>query len=189
MVRGGVYPGSFNPLTVAHLTIAEAARDQRRLDRVDLAVSRVALEKEGVERPLLDHRIEVLQRAAEARPWLGVVVTDAQLLADIAEGYDVLILGADKLAQVLDPRYYGGSLEERDTALARLPELAIAPRQGYPATPLDALLVLPDDVASISSTAVRDGRREWMAPEAAAFDVETGAWSDPARYEAWLAKA
>ena len=188
MVRGGVYPGSFNPLTVAHLTIAEAARDQRRLDRVDLAVSRVALDKEDVERPLLEHRVEVLRRAASSRPSLGVIVSDAQLLVDIASGYDVLIVGADKWAQLLDPRYYSGSEEARDEALARLPELAVAPRAGFD-VPASKVLDLHADVGAVSSTGVRDGRREWMAPEAAAFDVETGAWSDPARYEAWLADA
>jgi hypothetical protein len=34
---------------------------------------------------------------------------------------------------------------------------------------------------------VRAGRHEWMASEARAFDERTGAWSDPERYERWLA--
>ena len=37
----------------------------------------------------------------------------------------------------------------------------------------------------MSSTAVLEGRRDWMAPEAIAFDDETGAWSDPERYARW----
>ena len=44
----GVYPGSFNPPTTAHLAIAEAARTHHRLDRVVLSVSRSALAKEDV---------------------------------------------------------------------------------------------------------------------------------------------
>ncbi len=47
----GVYPGSFDPPTVAHLAIAEAARDQAGLDRVVLAVSRAALGKEQRRQP------------------------------------------------------------------------------------------------------------------------------------------
>jgi len=39
----GVYPGSFDPLTVAHLAIAEAAVHAADLDRIDLALSNVAL--------------------------------------------------------------------------------------------------------------------------------------------------
>ena len=46
--------------------------------------------------------------------------------------------------------------------------------------------LVPDLI--VSSTAVRAGRREWMAPEAAAFDEATGAWSDPARYARWRAE-
>ena len=33
------YPGSFDPLTIAHLGIAEAAREHHDLDRVDLVIS------------------------------------------------------------------------------------------------------------------------------------------------------
>ena len=36
--RIGVYPGSFNPPTIAHIEIALAARAHHGLQRVDLAV-------------------------------------------------------------------------------------------------------------------------------------------------------
>lgn len=187
IVRQGVYPGSFNPLTRAHLVIAEGARDQAGLDKVVLVISRVALAKEGVARPRLADRIEVLRRAADRRPWLDVEVTDAQLLADIAEGYDALILGADKWEQLLDPSFYGGSVAARDAALGRLPSLAVVPRAGYRVPPHGVVLTIADELTSVSSTAARHGRWEWLAPEAATFDAETGAWSDPARYARWLA--
>jgi hypothetical protein len=184
--RRGVYPGSFNPPTVAHLAIAEAARRQFALDRVDLVLSRRALGKEDVERPLLRHRLEVLESVAARLPWLGVALTDAQLLADMAAGYDVLILGADKWHQVLDPRFYGDSDTERDRAVARLPRLAIAPRPPLE-VPDEHRLEVPDERASMSSTRARAGAAELMLPEAADFDRRTGAWTDPPRYEAWLA--
>lgn len=187
--RRGAYPGSFNPLTVAHVAIARAALDQRHLDRVDLIVSRVALAKEDVDRPRLEDRVEVLTTAAATRPWLGVVVTDHQLLADIAEGYDLLVLGSDKWMQIQDPAFYGGTTSARDAALARLPELAIAPRPSSGSLkPLgrEVLLELDDDLIAVSSTGARGARRDWMAPEALAFDEETGAWSDPHRYEMWI---
>lgn len=186
MSRTGAYPGSFNPLTVAHLAIAEAAVHQRRLDRVDLVVSRVALAKEAVERPLLAHRVEVLERVAGRLGWLGVRVTDAQLLADIADGYDVLVMGADKWAQIHDVRWYGDEAA-RDRALARLPELAVAPRSPH-RIPAEHRLDVPEDlVASVSSTAARAGQHGLMAPEALAFARATGAWIDDRRYDAWLA--
>jgi hypothetical protein len=150
---------------------------------VDLVVSRVALAKEGVNRPRLEDRVAVLEAAAASRPWLGVVVTDEQLIADVAAGYDVVVMGADKWAQVLDPAFYGGSAEARDAAVRRLPVVAVAPRPPYE---------VPDGVVALdvnhdaSSSAVREGRTDWMANEAADFDRRTGAWSDAARYDAWL---
>jgi nicotinic acid mononucleotide adenylyltransferase len=179
----GVYPGTFNPLTVAHLAIATAAHAQCGLDHLDLAVSRSPLAKAVVEVPTFDHRVAVLETVAARLGWLGVVVTDHQLLADVAEGYDVLVIGADKWAQLVDPRYYGDSVTARDLALTRLPRrLAVAARPPFAVPAHAELLDLDPDVAEVSSTAVRGGRREWMAPEAAAFDEATGAWTDPERY-------
>ena len=183
MKRRGAFPGSFNPLTVGHLAVAVAARDQCGLDAVDLIVSRVALAKEDVGRPRLEDRLAVLEAAAASRPWLGVVVTDRQLIADESEGYDVVVMGADKWAQVVDPAFYSGSLEARDAALARLPTVAVAPR---PPSAVPAGVVVLDVNHEASSTAVREGRTDWMAPEAAEFDRISGAWSDPERYDAWL---
>jgi hypothetical protein len=163
--------------------VAQAAREQCRLDIVDLVVSRVALAKEAVERPTIEERVSVLQAAATSRPWLGVHVTDLQLIADIAEGYNVVIVGADKWAQVVDPAFYGRSAEARDTAVARLPLIAVAPR---PPHAIPSGVVVLDVGHDASSTAVRGGRTEWMAPEAAEFDRQSGAWSDPDRYDDWL---
>ena len=184
----GVYPGSFNPPTLAHLGIAAAARDRHGLDRVDLVLSVRALEKEHVDRPLWRDRLAVLEAVAGRVGWLGVRTTEAQLLADIAEGYDVLIMGADKWHQVLDVRYYGGSAEARDAAVARLPRLAIAPRPPLEVPP-ELVLEVEDRYAAMSSSKARDGARELMVPEAAEFDRRTGAWTDPARYERWLEDA
>jgi hypothetical protein len=175
-VRTGCYPGSFNPPTLAHLAIAAQARRAGALDRLDLVVSRVALAKEHVVVPAFDDRIAVLREVVVARSaWLGLVVTDHQLLVDVARGYDLLVLGADKWAQVLDPSFYGGSEAARDAAVAALPPVAVAPRPGHEHVDVPAgalVLDLPADLRPASSTAVRQGRHEWMAPEAAA----SGLW-------------
>jgi hypothetical protein len=183
--RSGVFPGTFNPPTVAHLAIARAAAAQRRLDRVVLVVSRRPIDKEHVDRPRLADRLAVLrEEAAASGGLLDVAVTDHRLLADIAQGYDVVIMGADKWAQVNDPAYYG-SVAARDEAVSRLPEPAIAPRPPFTVPPRHALEVGPHH-AAVSSTAVRSGARGWMCASAVAFDRRTGAWSDPDRYERWL---
>ena len=178
----GCYPGSFNPPTIAHLAVAEAAHSQCGLTRLDLVVSRVALGKAAPAGPRFEDRIAVLDTIAGSRPWLGVRVTDAQLLVDVAAGYDVVVLGADKWAQVVDPTWYDGSIAARDAALARLPEVVVAPRPPWPVPPGRGLLLLEDMHRPVSATGARTVEPAWMAPEAAAFDARTGAWTDPARY-------
>jgi Cytidylyltransferase-like len=162
--KRGAFPGTFDPPTVAHLAIAEAARSQCELDRVDLILNRAPLGKQDV-RPLAI-RVAMLEAVAATRPWLSVVVTHDRHLADIADGYDVLILGADKWAQVLDPAFYE-TAADRDHAVGRLPRLAIAPRDGL-SMPDDSV-VLDVDLSHVSSTAARAGRDELILPEAIPF--------------------
>lgn len=184
--RIGVYPGSFNPPTIAHLAIAEAACRAGHLDRLDLVVSEQPLGKGAVTVPSLEDRLSVLTALSATRPWLGLRRTTDQLLADIAAGADALVLGADKWAQVQDPAWYGGSASARDAAVARLPLVLVAPRPPFPLPqPVEGrvlILTLASEHEEVSSTAVRTGRREWMAPEAAEFDRSSGAWSEPDRY-------
>lgn len=165
VARHGVYPGSFDPLTVAHLAIADAARTQCGLDRLDLVVSHVALAKEDRRQAPVAVRLAAIETATADRPWLAARSTTAQLLADIAEGYDVLVVGADKWVQLHDPRFYGGSEAAIRSALARLPDVAVAPRAGVSLPVGDRFVALDVDPAHhhVSSTGVREGRRDWRA--------------------------
>ena len=177
-VRRGVFPGSFDPLTVAHVAVADAAVATLGLGRLELSVSQDALGKPHLDGTAHD-RVADLRTALSGRPGWEVVVTTARLLADVSAGYDAVVLGADKLAQVLDPAWYAdgpGTREAeaaRDAALRRLPTVAVSPRSGQP---LDALVaqagglgldVVVLDVAphlhEVSATAVRAGRDEWRA--------------------------
>lgn len=179
--RVGVYPGTFNPFTVGHLEVVESAYEQRDLDRVHLAVSRVPLAKDEIEIPTFEHRIQSLRDVVLEHPWLDLVVTDDRLLVDIADGYDVLIMGADKWHQIQNPMFYGGSDTARDEAMAALPELAVAPRPPQE-VPADLLIDVPHAIHEVSSTAVRGGAHDWMHPAVAAFDDEYRPWSDPESY-------
>jgi nicotinic acid mononucleotide adenylyltransferase len=171
------YPGSFNPCTVAHLAIADAAFGQLGVAAVDLVLSELALGKEHADVPAPADRATALAAVRGNRAWLGVRVTHQRLLADIAEGYDWLIVGADKWEQLVDPSWYGG-LDGRSAALAHLPRIAIAPRPPHrqpsadDLSKLDAKLARRLDVvlldvaphfAHVSSTAVREGRHDWDA--------------------------
>ena len=182
VARIGVYPGSFNPPTRAHLEIALAAVSQHSLERLDLAVSVSPLGKAGVEVPSFAHRLEVIEQSLREHDSLAVVVTEAQLTTDIAYGYDIVVMGADKWHQVNDPAWYGDDAPARDEAVARLPTVALAPRPPHP-IPAELRLLVSDDLLEISSTAARAGHTEWMTAAAAQFDAETGAWTDPVRYQ------
>jgi len=162
-VAVAVYPGSFDPLTIAHLAIAHAAVLQLELDRVDLAISRSTLGKVHLRADTVAARVEAIRRAAGTRPWLGVVVVDEQLVAEIAQGYQVVVMGADKWAQVNDATWYDGDAARRDRALERLPRVAVAPRGGIE-VPRHLLLDVPGHLAEVSATEVRRGRSEWAAP-------------------------
>jgi nicotinate-nucleotide adenylyltransferase len=173
----GVYPGSFNPPTIAHLAIAEAAVHQCGLDRIDLVLSRQALGKESAGLVAIEHRLAIMEAIAATRPWLAAVVTDDRLIAEIAAGYDVVVMGADKWCQVADPVWYGNDRHRRDAVVAALPRLALAPRPDAPPAALEppvgtVVLDVPPDLRPVSATAVRAGRHDWIAPEA-----RSGPWT------------
>lgn len=172
-----VYPGTFNPPTVAHLAVARAATEQGGVDRVDLVLSRRPLGKEDLDSPSVGQRLAVLEAVAATRSWLGARVSDWQLLVDIGAGADAVIVGADKWAQLLDPAWYGGDRSARDAALASLPMVLVAPRPPHglprPQSGRVQLLRVDPEHSPVSSTAVRAGDHRWILPEARA----SGLWS------------
>ncbi len=171
------YPGSFNPCTVAHLAIADAAHEQLGVSSIDLVLSEIALGKEFAEAPTPADRASRVHEVRGERTWLDVRITHHRLLADMAEHYDWLIVGADKWAQLIELSWYGG-LDGRAAALARLPSIAVAPRPPHPQPSADdlatlsatlprklhvVLLDVAPHLAEVSSTAVRGGRHDWHA--------------------------
>lgn len=163
-VRVAAYPGTFDPPTVAHLAVAEAARRSCGVERVELVLSRDPIGKRPA-RPF-EERLAALRAVTTVHPWLAVAETDARLVADVADGYDVVVLGADKWAQVLDPSYHADA-QAWLASLRRLPRVAVAPRgdipihrDAVPGVQLD-VVVLDVHLPEVSSTAVRDGRGDW----------------------------
>ena len=155
-MRLAAYPGTFDPPTIAHLAVAEAAWRACGVDRVVLVLSRDPIGK-GRATPL-EERLATLRTLVRDIEWLDVDVSDHRLIADVAEGYDVVVMGADKWAQVLDPSFH----PDEDTwraSLARLPRVAVA-RRGDEPVPGD-VVVLDVDLPQVSSTAVREGRADW----------------------------
>jgi nicotinic acid mononucleotide adenylyltransferase len=124
--RVGLLPGSYDPPTVAHVALAEAALHDH-VDLVALVYSVRTLPKEGeAHPPLLNEaqRIEALVRIAAAHPGCAAGLISHGLLADQAaaartrfpEADLFLVMGSDKLLQLLDPKWY----RDRDATLASL---------------------------------------------------------------------
>ena len=90
-----VYPGSFNPPTVGHIEIVNSAINRFKVNEIHLVISEIALGKEKLTRPSVSDRVEILEKSLSSIPEASVLKTSKQLIADIAEGYDVVFLGAD----------------------------------------------------------------------------------------------
>ena len=169
-----VYPGSFNPPTVGHIAIVNSAIRRFSISEIHLAISTIALGKEKLAVPSVADRIEILERSLSQFPEASVLETRKQLIADIAEGYDLVILGADKWAQLHDLSFYRNQTHMAE-CLRRLPKLAVAPRNNIE-VPQEILLAVPEEINSVSSSQVREGKFEWMTKEAYEIGKNRGFW-------------
>ena len=128
------------------------------LDRLDLAISGTALEKSTSTTPRSSgDSTSSIRDATADRPWLEVVAVREQLIVDIAEGYDVVVMGADKWTQVIDPplvRRRG----RPDAALARLPQGRGGALAGHRVPP-ELALAVPEGLEHVSASAVRGSDR------------------------------
>src|SRR5438067_1364371 len=129
MVSVAAYPGTFDPPTIAHVAVAEMAWRVCGVERVVLVLSQDPIGK--LSPTPLEERLVLLRELAAARDWLDVTVSEHRLIADVCEGYDVVVMGADKWAQVLDPSFHA-SREEWQASMARLPRVAVARRGDVP---------------------------------------------------------
>ena len=175
------YPGSFSPPTHAHLAIASAAHRHFELATVEWVVSRDALGKAHAAGPTLEARVEVLHEAAAEFPWLTVSVTEHRFIADIADGYDAIVVGADKWRQVLDPSWYADA-DECERMRARLGRVLVVPRHDDDLADLDDrrgidIVTIEPEHRSTSSSSARAGDVHLMLPAARAFAERTGHWT------------
>lgn len=205
-------PGSFNPLHRAHLALLGAAVECWSADTGAYVLSALTVDKERVSGMLLEDRLWLLCRQIEANPARAVVVTNRGLYVDqtaaLSELFPSLealafVTGYDKLVQIFDPRYYAARDESLDALFSKASFL-VAPRgdatKGDLKTLLDrsenvkyatrvTLLPMPDELAEISSSRVRDHTDERSAdvPERVArFIRESGCYDEsvPAAYAA-----
>lgn len=153
--RVGLLPGSFNPLTLAHIALAEAARRATRLDLVAWGIAARTVDKEEVLRATIPDRLAQLAAYTRSSPSDAVLLFNRGLYVEQAEALHALmggavevaiVVGFDKVVQILDPRYY----EDREAALRELFDratLVVAPRLRDNQATLLRLLAQPENAA------------------------------------------
>lgn len=137
MTRLGVMGGTFDPIHIGHLAIAEEAREALGLDRVLFVPAGVPPHKRGGGISPVEHRVAMVERAIEGnpafelsrievdRPGPSYTVDTVEALA--ADGTDVtLILSAETFAQL--PAWH------EPWRLFDAATIAVVPRGGYAAT-------------------------------------------------------
>ncbi len=209
--RGGVivFPGSFNPPTIAHIALLKQARTFARAHEpmtLYAAFSKHTVDKEMVERPLLVDRVVLLADILHKRlPHPSILLFNRGLYVEEAEAIQrsfprvkriLFLLGFDKIVQIFDARYY----EDRDAALTELfkrAELLVAPRGDGGEKEIRELLHLPQNQTfahfvhllpfngayrNVSSTFARQGAHGSMSEipeEVRRFIRETHAYAPP----------
>jgi cytidyltransferase-like protein len=171
-------PGSFDPLTLGHVALAEAALGHADLVLLVYSVRTLPKEEPGPG-PLLseEKRLAVLEAFCATRPRIEPALCSHGLLAEQVEAAGArlpssnlaLVMGSDKVRQLLDPAWY----EDREATLRLLfsrAHVLYAVRTGDEGLVEDLLqrphnriwidsferLDVPADVASLSSRLVRE---------------------------------
>jgi nicotinic acid mononucleotide adenylyltransferase len=144
--------GSFNPPHAAHLALLDSAERTVELDATLLVHSARTVDKERLSGLCLVDRLLLLTLLVESTPSRGVALINRGLYADQADALLTawpsleslyVIVGYDKLVQILDPRYY----DDRDAALDRLfgrATLLVAPRADSTAEDVVRLMGAPE---------------------------------------------
>lgn len=151
-----VFPGSFNPPTLAHLALLKQARRFANSLaghwQIYAAFSKQIVDKEVVERmTLLDRAVLLESVLKDKTKHTGILLLNRGLYVEQAQGIRksfpqvqklYFLMGFDKIVQILDASYYS----DRDSALRELFHLAhllVAPRGAGSEKELQALLAQP----------------------------------------------
>ena len=163
----GLIGGTFDPIHIAHLIIAEAALEALSLREIVFVPAARPPHKDGGDVTPVEHRLEMVRLAIEGNSRLAVSDIEARrespsytidTIREIRAGLDVgeeiyFIMGADNLVEFF-------TWKEPEELLAAC-EIVVVPRPGVStddADPriLDAAIVLHAPELSIASRDIRD---------------------------------
>ncbi len=173
----GIFSGSFNPLTIAHIKLVEEARQQYQLDEILLLLAKSNVDKDVYGLPLAG-RMLILKEFAVSQPYISIGVSSHGRYIDKVTALRTLyppqtdfsfIVGYDTLIRIFDPKYYKNLHEELQHLFSECRFIAAnreeadihAIQQFLSQTSLQVYrqhvdyVLLPDDYAEISSTDVR----------------------------------
>jgi nicotinamide-nucleotide adenylyltransferase len=204
-----VFPGSFNPPTLALVAMLRQARKLRGARwHVYAALSKQIVDKETVERMTLLDRVVVLEQVLKNHVRdAGVLLLNRGLYVEQAQGIRAafpqvgqlrFLVGFDKIVQILDPHYY----TDRDAALNdlfALAQLLVAPRGTDGENELKELLARPENrqfagfiyplpleekFRAMASTRARtEGQLDEVPEEAREFILRTRPYAPPLRLD------
>jgi nicotinate-nucleotide adenylyltransferase len=154
-MRIGVFGGTFDPVHLGHLILAEQCREQGRLDQVWFVPAASPPHKQGQPLTPFAQRVEMLALALAGQPAFRIEELEKErpgpsftvhTLEEIRRRHPAAALalpvGADTLADL--PHWY------QPARVVELAELLVTPRPGWPlptAAELQAALRLPAGVA------------------------------------------
>ena len=185
--RVGIMGGTFDPIHIGHLVIAEAAREQLALSEVIFIPAAQPPHKAGREVAPAGHRLHLVQLATESNPFFRVLDVEMKREGP-SYSYDTLRALVETHGESTD-FYFSVGGDEMNTILTwhRISELfalcrfAAARRQGAPLSLLEVRERLGEEVLArihsvqapaleISSTDIRRRLREgcsirYLVPE------------------------
>src|SRR5262245_43445804 len=137
-MRVGIFGGTFDPVHLGHLILAEQARDQGRLDSVWFVPAPRPPQKEGQAVTRFDTRVEMLQLATAGQPAFRIdevekvraglsytVDTLAQLRAQHPNNDFFLLVGGDSLADLPGWRDPAGIVRQAGLLVMARPGVAV----------------------------------------------------------------
>jgi nicotinamide-nucleotide adenylyltransferase len=181
-----LFAGTFNPLTLAHIALVEAAEGMADVDHVLWVLAVESVDKESTQRAMLLDRLVHLLAYVKAVPGSSVVLVNRGLYVEQvrllrqhlpAGSRPVVLVGFDKIVQIFDPHYYADRSAALDELFAEA-RFAVAPRGGAGRADLEALLSRPENVRyrnDVGYLSLASGYSEDSATEARRLAAEPDA--------------
>jgi len=180
--RLGIFPASFNPPTLAHLSLTRKARRLGNLDEMLVLLDAQAMDK-GIIGAGLEDRVMMLKRLFQRDPRVSIGISNRGLFVEKLEPLRALypspivftfIVGFDTIVRVMDKGYYSNREKTLDRLFGQC-EFLVANREekekhsfedifsreeNQPYRDKVSFITLPSRFSHISSSLIRENLQE-----------------------------